>query len=632
MVIRWICLAMLMIAMQSCTGVKVTRLDANDYMSLRRGDVLMTGKLSTYTRTALQVVGVDERDCYQLVETCRYVLMYTNAMSQEQRLSALSELWLQEAIMLDKGVLRASRRQATLHAYLESSRYAYAYLFMTDRTPSMRALEDRQTQVLDYYNFAVQHVVAGVFRLHKSDLPAMLDHYGQYRFAIDDVVMTGHIEHRTDALAPDKSQTVMPAAALTFEGVRNIYRRDGIGAEMVLLRSGGINHTASRTQPWNEMHYPAMTAVLRFEGNTLDEVLVTNSVTFAGYDPYHRETVSLSGMEMPLAGNFTSSYGLWLARSGFTSQAWRTLIGRGNVLEHPRVYMMQPFDPARRIIVMVHGLASSPEAWINVANEILGDESLRRHYQIWQVYYPTNMPIAANHHAIRQALAATLQYVDPTKTTLASKNMVVLGHSMGGIVSRLMVSASGPDVWDTLQMQYKLDEPRLHALQEKIGIYVMFDAVPEISRAIFVATPHGGSPVAKNFFVQLLSGFMRLPSRVASQMTDIATLLRPTSATNVPSVQLPLTSVANLREDDTFLNLMRTLPVAPDVPYHSIIGNATPALALETSSDGVVPYRSAHLSGAMSEKVIRAGHSVQETPEAIVEIRRILRQHLLTMR
>ena len=46
---------------------------------------------------------------------------------------------------------------------------------------------------------------------------------------------------------------------------------------------------------------------------------------------------------------------------------------------------------------MLHGLASSPEAWVELASEILGDEALRQHYQIWQVYYPTNMPIALNH-------------------------------------------------------------------------------------------------------------------------------------------------------------------------------------------------------------------------------------------
>jgi hypothetical protein len=39
-----------------------------------------------------------------------------------------------------------------------------------------------------------------------------------------------------------------------------------------------------------------------------------------------------------------------------------------------------------------------------------------------------------------------------------------------------------------------------------------------------------------------------------------------------------------------------------------------------------VPYQSSHLPGATSELVIPFSHSVQETPEAILEIRRILRE------
>jgi hypothetical protein len=70
------------------------------------------------------------------------------------------------------------------------------------------------------------------------------------------------------------------------------------------------------------------------------------------------------------------------------------------------------------------------------------------------------------------------------------------------------------------------------------------------------------------------------------------------------------------------------LPISPRVRYHSIIGRERPEDALAQSSDGVVPYASAHLDGALSEKVVTSWHSVQETPQAILEIRRILQEHL----
>ncbi|MFW2551471.1 alpha/beta hydrolase, partial [Klebsiella pneumoniae] len=88
------------------------------------------------------------------------------------------------------------------------------------------------------------------------------------------------------------------------------------------------------------------------------------------------------------------------------------------------------------------GLASSPEAWINVANEVLGDEELRVRYQIWQVYYPTNLPLPYNNAEIRKALTETFRHFDPDRKAIASNNIVVIGHSMGGVLGRLLVSSS----------------------------------------------------------------------------------------------------------------------------------------------------------------------------------------------
>ena len=41
---------------------------------------------------------------------------------------------------------------------------------------------------------------------------------------------------------------------------------------------------------------------------------------------------------------------------------------------------------------MIHGLASSPEAWVNVANELLRDDEIRQAFQVWQFYYPPTCP------------------------------------------------------------------------------------------------------------------------------------------------------------------------------------------------------------------------------------------------
>ena len=70
------------------------------------------------------------------------------------------------------------------------------------------------------------------------------------------------------------------------------------------------------------------------------------------------------------------------------------------------------------------------------------------------------------------------------------------------------------------------------------------------------------------------------------------------------------------------------LPVGPGVEYHSIIGKQEDGTRLESSSDGVVPYASAHLDGATLELVVRGDHGCQDSPETIREIRRLLGVHL----
>lgn len=157
---------------------------------------------------------------------------------------------------------------------------------------------------------------------------------------------------------------------------------------------------------------------------------------------------------------------------------------------------------------MLHGLASSPEVWINVANEVLGDEHLRRNYQVWQLYYPTNLPLALNNAAIRSVIEETLQNFDPEGTARASHDVVLVGHSMGGVLSRLMVSTSGAGVGDTLLAKYKLNDRQLAAAHKNLDSFLKFSPLPQVSRAIFVAAPHQGTPFAENRISRWAAGLV----------------------------------------------------------------------------------------------------------------------------
>jgi len=75
-----------------------------------------------------------------------------------------------------------------------------------------------------------------------------------------------------------------------------------------------------------------------------------------------------------------------------------------------------------------------------------------------------------------------------------------------------------------------------------------------------------------------------------------------------------------------FLRTLSSLPVAPGIAAHSIIAVEGTGPAYQ-GADGVVKYKSAHLSGVESERVVRSGHSCQGHPDTIEEVRRILREH-----
>lgn len=627
---RGVLLVLLVLVLGGCAGVKVSPLETKDYMVSRRGDVLTTGELSASVGTALQVVGIDQASCEKAAAACRKTLGDSRALGDEQRLSVLAEIWLQEGLRGDREVQTEPQTEAMLDAYLESARHAYAYLFMTERTVGQRALDDRQTQVRDYYNFAVQQALTGLFRLYQDNPPRATDGQGNFLLRAGGWDVHGTVGDVRLAGDRDLPREMIPAASLSFKGLRNQYRRDGLGAELVAMTARRVVGKNSAEQAWSETPFPALTAVASFPGTTLEEVLSTTKVQIVAYDPFRQDSITLAGREIPLAASFTSGYGLWLARSGFAAQSLLTLVGKGEVLEKPHVYLMQPYDPNRRIIVMLHGLASSPEAWINVANEVLGDETLRQNYQIWQVYYPTNAPLAFNNLAIRRVVEQTLEHFDPSGTAKASQDMVLVGHSMGGVLSRLMLSSSGDRLWDALLDKYSIKGARLERVQKKLGPYVKFEPLPGVSRAIFVAAPHRGTPFAENRIARWASGLVRLPVSVLGRITDVTQLLVVPGSANAEPLTRPINSIDNLSDQDPFVRLVADLPISPTVRYHSIIGsyNSTPELLLNATSDGVVPYVSSHLAGAESELVIPSGHSVQETPEAIMEIRRILHVHL----
>ncbi len=158
--------------------------------------------------------------------------------------------------------------------------------------------------------------------------------------------------------------------------------------------------------------------------------------------------------------------------------------------------------------------------------------------------------------------------------------------------------------------------------------------MPQVDRAIFIAAPHRGTPLAEGGLGRFVGKLIRLPGALLDRFGDVMQDLTnserddPGGAPRRKGRALVPTSIDNLRDTDPFVRATMDLPISPNVQYHTIIGREKPQVPLADSDDGLVPYRSAHLDGAASELVVTSWHSVQETPQAILEIRRILHVQL----
>ncbi len=650
------------LALAGCASVKVSTLDSSQYIEARRGDVITTGKLSQQTDESLYILGYENSSCLGDVPGCLHNVLTQGGLNDEQRESALSEIWLYRAFDLHKQLRNSQQTMSqpelkqlateAIKAYLKSAKAAYLYLFFTDRKLQSRALEDRQTQVRDYYNLSVQNAVEILYQAYKDIPDDELNPAAGYHAAD----WTLKLDSRFCPTLQDptlRADTITADSTISFEGIRNEYVRDGLGARMIVtMREKNLdeaqadsrgNHVAARlaeighrsgkheiseNQSWERMSYIPITVLAHFPGKTFKEVASSHTAILTPYEIDRDYGISINQTKVPLAANYSAAYGLWLANSKFATQSLATVFGKGDMLERPRVYLMQPYRPERRTIVLIHGLASSPEAWVNTANEIMGDEELRNNYQIWQVYYPTSMPIIISRREIAKVLSEAFHHFDPEGDDPASRNVVVIGHSMGGIISRLLVSSSGNALWDRWIADRHPNEERQKEVREKLGSYFFFEPMDNFTRAVFLAAPHQGTPYTEKTFAKILLSLVKLPFSVANTVLQSFKLL---SGQDVPYDPDSMSGVGNLSDKDPTIQALAHVKISPKVTYYSIIGDKTGG-PLEEMSDGIVPYWSSHLSGASREVIIPSGHSVQETPKAILEIRSILREHLLALK
>ena len=317
-----------------------------------------------------------------------------------------------------------------------------------------------------------------------------------------------------------------------------------------------------------------------------------------------------------------SRRGRYVARSGF-----RNMLRPASMRERSGIFLTEPYDPNKAIVLMVPGLQSTPFAFVDLMKAMRRDPEVSAHFQVWTFFYGTGTPVLFNALQLRQELEKTIRNVDPDDHDFATRHIVVLGHSMGGLSAHTLVSSSGEKLWNAL---FVVPPQRLKgdkAITRRLVDGLHFRRNPRVVRAIFIATPHRGSNLAESWIGHIAASLIRLPKSLQADIVGVVSANQDaaTPAARAFDREMNFSSVHTLSPHDPALHALVDLPI--DVPFHSIIGQSHGG-AVETSSDGVVPYSSSHLDGAASELGVRSGHSVCENGDAQREVIRILRLEL----
>ncbi len=569
-------------------------------------NVLTSGHPSAASVQLLNRLGLTQRFAKEPVTALRELHEGLGGADERDRLLALSELSF--------GHAQAGGHRAY---YLSSAVYAYAFLFPDDPQTAPKRYDPRVRLALDLYN---RGIVQGLRNSDKEEVDlgarTLALPFGELDLAVD----PSGFHYGGYALEHFVSLT-----DLEVRGLRDRYRHAGIGAPLS-ARGHGSSAQVDKWLPPNQKVPVTLLLRLHDVGPGLTSGHVHGTIEL--YDTDSSEATKIGSYSVPLEFDPTAALAYRLEGAAiwdFEIAGFR----RGDfgwLGSQPRLglFMLHPYVPGRIPVVFVHGTASSPARWAEMVNELMGDATIRRRFQFWFFIYNTGNPVAYSAMRLREDLQAVTRDVDPEGHDPALHEMVVIGHSQGGLLTKMTVVSSGTRFWDS-RFPVPFEQADLSSETKDLLRRSLFvEPLPFVKQVIFIATPHRGSFLAENFLGKIARRLISVPATITKAGVELVKL-NPTGAAET-AWRMP-TAIDNMDWSNPFLRTLASLPIAPGVHAHSIIavkGEGPP----EDGDDGVVKYTSAHIDGVESELVVRSAHSCQSDPRTIEEVRRVLYEEL----
>ncbi len=432
----------------------------------------------------------------------------------------------------------------------------------------------------------------------------------------------------------DVYEDIVPAVDVRTQSLEERYSVPGVGVPLAGIIPAKNVETVGKLERFFNIRtrglVNTLTAVLEFPKEE-------GALPVMRLIPRHRhEEVTIGKLRYQLAGDFSAPLEVYWDLTRVRDDRMLGLLRPQELRDVSGLSCIEAFHPGRIPVILTHGLMSSAGTFDNLVNRLLSDSEIRNNYQFWYFNYPTGVAWTISAREYRKALAEVRKVVDPQGKNKNWDNMVVVGHSMGGLITHYsqcvepwrmlednpVLPERDERYLDARYVDEPIPEPAYDALREDY-----FFRPVKAGMVVYLATPHRGAPLARYRIVTALTKLVRLPEAILDEAFNLATLQQDSVLFNPEAFTSWFTSVGQLAPDSYSIQGLQPLAVQ-NVPTHSIIGNdGCDKTPLKKTSDGVVPYWSSHISWG-SETVVPSSHSVQDVPETAEDLARVLKEHL----
>jgi len=416
-----------------------------------------------------------------------------------------------------------------------------------------------------------------------------------------------------------------------IRGLQNQYHNYGLGVPLIAIRKHHDKPSAEEKfyPPGMSVPVTAFLRVLPTDGKTAGH----HTVHIELHDPLNTSQVNIDGRPAPLESDLTTPLAFSLNQKQLRNLDSSTagLLDPAQAEKLQGMYMLEPYQPGKIPVLMIHGIWSSPITWMEMFNDLRGAPEIRDRYQFWFYLYPSGQPFWFSAAQLREDLASARKIIDPQGRQSALDNIVLVGHSMGGLIAEMQTVDSRNDFWNVVSDQPFQLVKASRQTRDDLAEAFFFRPNPSVRRVITIATPFRGSQFANSTIRWLGSKFIRLPQIVLNDRQQLRKdnpdiFRKPANLIDVE------TSLDSLAPDSPILPVMLKAHRAPWVKYHNIVGRIPEKGLIGRvvgGSDGVVSFTSAHLDDVNSEIVVNADHlEINRHPLSVLEVHRILLEHL----